>query len=264
MPHAALIEARLKFLEIGPKDTEELRNAKRILEPALEQMLSEFYAHISSEPELVRIFADDKSLERAREAQRKHWLQTLFGGRFGSVYFDKAEQIGRSHARVGLTPNWYIGGYCKMLVQFIRHISTTAKTEGYDASPMIEALCKAVLLDLDVVIHCYLEAKNKSMLDILERVTSYTDDMSELNSQLNIAAARVRESAEALTIEGAEDQGSVESASTLIAAVETLNEKVKQIDDRMSQLKTGDRLYVHSSRDRTGIFAQLKSMLLGE
>ena len=264
MPHTTLIEARLKFLEIGPEDTDELRNARRILEPRMDQMLGEFYAHISKEPELLRIFADDKTMERAREAQRKHWLQALLGGDFDNAYFEKAEQIGLAHARVGLTPNWYIGGYCKMLAQFIRHISATAATEDYDASRMIEALCKAVLLDVDVVIHCYLEAKNRTMLDILERATSFTDDISELSSQLSLAAAQVRESAEALTSEGKKYQGKVASVSNLVAAVETLTEKVVQIDDRTSELKTGDRLYLHKNSRRTGIFARLKAWILGE
>ena len=264
MPHATLMEDRLRFLEISQDDIEELRNARRILEPELDRMLGQFYAHISSEPELMRVFADDKSLERAREAQKVHWLQTLFGGKFDSAYFDKAEQIGQAHARVGLTPNWYIGGYCKMLVQFVRNISMNAKKDGRNASPVIEAICKAVLLDLDVVIHCYLEAKNQAMLGILERATNFTADMSELNSELSLATAQVRKSAEAVAMEVTEDDGCVESVAGLSAGIEALTEKVRQIDERINQLKTGDRLYVHKDRDQNGTFAKLKALIFGE
>jgi len=264
MPHATLIENRLRFLEITRDDIEELGNASRILEPELDRMLGQFYAHIAIEPELMRVFADDKSLERAREAQKVHWLQTLFGGKFDSAYFDKAEQIGRAHARVGLTPNWYIGGYCKMLVQFVRNISINARKDGRNASPMIEALCKAVILDLDVVIHCYLEAKNEAMLGILERATDFTADMSELNSELSVATAQVRESAEAVAMEVTEEKKRAGSLARLAAGVEALTEKVRQIDERINQLKTGDRLYVHKDRDQTGTFAKLKALIFGE
>ena len=154
MPHIEMIEERLRFLEIDQDVIKELRNVKQVLEPEMDRMLDEFYSHLLDEPQVKAVFADDKAVERARQAQKNHWLKTLFGGKFESAYFDQAERIGRAHARVGLTPNWYIGGYCNMLVKFIRHILAVAPKDGRDVSPTIEALSKAVLLDLDLVIHC--------------------------------------------------------------------------------------------------------------
>ena len=46
---------------------------------------------------------------------------------------------------------------------------------------IIDAICKAVLLDLDLVIQCYFEAKDESMLEILARATNFTSDMEQLN-----------------------------------------------------------------------------------
>jgi uncharacterized protein YoxC len=264
MPNTEMIEERLRFLEIDQEVIKELHNARQFLEPELDRMLEEFYSHLLDEPQIRRIFADDNAIKRARAAQKDHWLQTLFSGKFKSAYFDRAERIGRAHARVGLTPNWYIGGYSKMLVQFIQHISVAAEKEGRDASPLIEALCKAVLLDLDLVIHCYLEAKDKSMLEILERATKFTSDMDQLNTELGLMTARVKELAEAMSKDVNNNDKHASQLASLNIHVDSLTDKAKQIDGRISQLKTADRLYLHKDSERTGMFAKLKALISGD
>ena len=264
MPHTKIIEERLRFLEIDQDVTKELRNAKQILEPEMDRMLDQFYTHILDEPQVKGVFADDKAIERAREAQKNHWLKALFGGKFESAYFDQAERIGRAHAQVGLTPNWYIGGYCNMLVKFIRHISAVAQKEGRDASPIIEALCKAVLLDLDLVIHCYLEAKDQVMLDLLMRATRFADDLAETNSELGLVAAQVKVSTEALSKDATENDRRAGQLEALLAQADAVADKVKQIDERISELKIGDRLYLHRGSEHTGTFAKLRALVLGK
>jgi hypothetical protein len=264
MPNTEMIEERLRFLEIDQEVIKELSIAKQLIEPELDQILQKFYSHLLDEPQVKRVFADDKSIDRAREAQKNHWLQTLFGGKFKSSYFNKTEQIGRAHARVGLTPNWYIGGYSKMLVQFIRHVEVVAPREGRDAGPLIEAICKAVFLDLDLVIHCYLEAKDESMLEILGRATEFTADTDQLITELSVLTAQVETSTDAISKDAKENDRHTSQLASLGMHVDALAGKVKQIEERISQLKTGDRLYVHKGSDQTGIFAKLKTWMLGE
>ena len=264
MPYTKMIEDRLRFLEIDQNVIEDLQNARQLIEPELDRMLGEFYSHILDEPEVKRVFADDKAIERARAAQKGHWLQTLLGGKFRSAYFDKVERIGRSHARVGLTPNWYIGGYSKMLVQFIRQVAVAAPKQDRDASPIIEALCKAVLLDLDLVVHCYLEAKDESMLEILGRATTFSTDMEELSSELSLAMAEVSESTVAMCKDATENEQRASQLAKLGVQVDTMADKVKQIDERISKLKTSDRLYLHKGSDQTGTFAKLRALIRGK
>ena len=264
MPHSEIIEERLRFLDIDQDVIKELHNAKQILEPEMDQMLEQFYSHILDEPQVKAVFADEKAIERAREAQKNHWLKTLLSGRFKSAYFDQAELIGQAHARVGLTPNWYIGGYCKMLVQFIQHISAVARKKDRDASPIIEALCKAVLLDLDLVIHCYLEAKDRTMVDLLMRATTFTDDLEDLNGELSLATAQVKESTEALSKDATQNDWQAAKLAELHAQTDALVDKVKQIDERISELKISDRLYLERGVEHTGTFAKLRALVLGK
>ena len=75
MPHTDMIEERLRFLEIDQDVTKELRNVRQTLEPEMDRMLDEFYSHILDEPQVKAVFADDKAVERARQAQKESLAQ---------------------------------------------------------------------------------------------------------------------------------------------------------------------------------------------
>jgi len=264
MPHSQLLRERLRFLEIDQDVVENLRAAGQLLEPELDDMLDRFYSHILDEPLLQLVFTGKESIQRAREGQKKHWLETVFQGRLTSSYFDRARAIGRAHARVGLTPDLYIGGYSKMLDQFIAHIARVSTAKDRDPTPMIQALCKAVLLDLDLVIFCYLEAKDQQMVSMLERATTFSEDITRLNADLASAAAQLSESVETFTNDtDAADQSSVRLAQ-LGDRVDAVTEKAKEIGERTSQLPTRDRLHIHKASDQPGTIARLKSVILGD
>jgi len=241
MPHTRFVAERLQFLEIGEDVVNELQRARRYVEPQLDAMLARFYEHILSEPGLKALFADDRSIDRARDAQKKHWLDTLLSGRFDSAYFERVEKIGRSHARVGLAPNWYIGGYSHMLAQFIGCIVDEAGKEGQDPQAIVQAVCKAVLLDLDLVIHCYLEAKNESIRQTLRRATEFAADIAELNAQARAATEGVLAAAAELK---SDDTSSTAQLSALLSKIETLGQKSDLLDKRISDLQFGDKLFI--------------------
>ncbi len=264
MPYTELIRERLRFLEIDQSVVEKLQIAKRMIEPELDHMLENFYAHILDEPPVKRVFSDDSSIERAREAQKKHWLQTLFGGNFDSSYFDKAQRIGRTHARVGLTPDWYIGGYSKMLAQFVQHVAVVSRSEQQDPGPIIDAVCKAILLDLDLVIHCYLQAKDEQMLEILARATNFTADMEALYAELAAATAQTKETVATISKNVVDEELHKTQVAKLNDGIDALAITVRRIDERLGQLKTGDRLYAHKAGDTRGVLARLKARITGE
>lgn len=243
MPYTELIEDRLRFIEIDETDIVELQQARQYVEPEIDRMLERFYEHILSYPEFRALFEDEESIRRARTAQKKHWLEELFGGQFKSSYFNKTDKIGRAHARVGLAPSWYIGSYSKMLNQFIGCICDGAQAEGRGAGETIQAVCKAVLLDVDLVTHCYLEAKNETMRQILRRATEFAADVAELSSHMSDAGNRIQDSASALA---ASESGFADDPKLkdLLEQVESLVEQSRAIEQRIGDLQFRDRLFI--------------------
>ncbi len=244
MPYTEFIEDRLRFLEIDEHDIVELQQARQYLEPEMDQMLERFYAHILSYPEFKALFEDEESIGRARAAQKAHWLSELFGGHFTSSYFSKADKIGRAHARIGLAPSWYIGSYSRMLNEFIECICTEAGKEGRPACETVQAVCKAVLLDVDLVTHCYLEAKSESMRLVLRRATRFAAEVAELGNGLSDASRKMQASATALASKGSAASSQGGAVQELLDQVAALAEQSRAIEDRIGELQFGDRLYI--------------------
>lgn len=257
MPYTELIEDRLRFIEMDEQDFVELQQARQYIEPEIDAMLERFYEHVLSYPEFKALFDDEESVLRARAAQKKHWLEELFGGRFKSSYFNKADKIGRAHARVGLAPSWYVGSYSNMLNQFIDRICNEAEREGRAACDTVQAVCKAVLLDVDLVTHCYLEAKNEAMRQVLRRATDFANDVAELSSGLSTSSDTVEDSAAGLGRMKAGSAAHKEALQELLDHVESLVEQSRAIETRIGDLQFGDRLYIE---DEPSTLDRLKSL----
>ena len=259
MKNAALLEERLRYLGIDEVVIDDLLSARDILEPKLDQMLERFYARIMDEPELKDLFPDEQSMAKARQAQKNHWLDSLLAGDFTADYCERAERIGHAHARAGVTPDWYIGGYSNMLSQFIQQVVARAAEDDYSAGPIIEALCKAVFLDLDLVMHSYLEAKDRVILDLLLQATRFIDTLSETNDELRSASETVRQSAEALAEGSLNGSDKTETIQHMLEQANTLAIELRQLEERIDKLKTGKQLYLQSGSEHTGTFAQIVS-----
>ncbi|MGM0561939.1 MAG: protoglobin domain-containing protein, partial [Pseudomonadota bacterium] len=81
-----------------------------------------FYSHLANYKETNSLFASEESRSRARDLQIKHWQQILSAD-FNQDYQASARRIGEAHARIGLAPSWYIGGYSFLSARFLEVLS---------------------------------------------------------------------------------------------------------------------------------------------
>ena len=278
MPHTEIMEERLRLLNIDRDVVSELRKAKDILEPAMDEMLDRFYSYIRSEPDLQALFADEGAIVRARSAQKNHWL-TLFDGKYDKTYFEKTVRIGHAHARIGLTLDWYIAGYYQMFGQFIELISEKYSGRGELATQIIQAVSKVIFLDMDLVIHCYLDDKDSSMRHILRRATDFRADVWTFSDDLNAIATQIKATAETLSAEANGQPGNtsrttgtqsedVDDANKhideLLAQAEQLSRQATQLDERLKKLPLSDKLYLEDDASKSGTFSRLIAMVMGK
>ncbi len=161
-----LLEKRLAVLSIVQADKELLRAFRPTLDACLDQILTDFYRHIRSFPELERHFPDEATVARAKAAQKVHW-QRLFSGQFDVDYMHSVRAVGRMHSRIGLEPHWYIGGYAIVLGRLLG-VATTANTAWLlttkvkdGLGQVLSVLTRTVLLDIDLAVSVYLEEQRK-------------------------------------------------------------------------------------------------------
>ena len=250
MPYKAVTEERLRFLEVDQTTFESLRQIKDSIDTEIDSLLERFYDHILREPELKSLFPDRETVARAREAQKRYWLQSLFAYRFDQAHLERAEQIANAHLRIGLSPSWYMGAYCYMLNQFVELACLCHKNDVDKLSAAIQALNKLVFLDMNTVLDMYLEAKDETMRGLLQRATVFAEDVRALCKNVDSARGELQATVDA----------AAESAE-ISRSVAQLSLHVNNLAARLEKFEHDDRLSTVHHQGQKGFVARLRRFI---
>ncbi|MGH6806462.1 MAG: methyl-accepting chemotaxis protein [Ensifer adhaerens] len=163
------IAGRLNFMALDDAAKARLKALKPILEKELAPALDAFYARVKKTPETNRFFSSDAHINRAKSAQVGHWAN-IADANFNDEYGAKVRTIGQVHARIGLEPRWYIGGYALIAEHLITEIVrahwpkaglfSRQTTSAEEMSAMLSSLVKGMFLDMDLSISVYMDASD--------------------------------------------------------------------------------------------------------
>ena len=160
------IARRLDYLGLDEAALKRLRTLKPFIEKELGPALDRFYAIVRKSPEVNHLFENDAHINRAKNAQLNHWAN-IAAGDFNDDYARKVQTIGHVHARIGLEPRWYIGGYALI----VEHLLTEAVKSFWpkqglfsrkeigpeEFAARFSSLFKAMFLDMDLSISVYMD-----------------------------------------------------------------------------------------------------------
>ncbi|MDX3975616.1 methyl-accepting chemotaxis protein [Shinella sp.] len=163
------IARRLDYLGLDEPALKRLRSLKPFIEKELGPALDKFYAIVRKSPEVNRLFSSDAHIDRAKKAQIGHWANIATGD-FTGDYAAKVQTIGHVHARIGLEPRWYIGGYALI----VEHLLAEAVTSFWpkpglfsrreitpeEFTAQFSSLLKAMFLDMDLSISVYMDTSD--------------------------------------------------------------------------------------------------------
>ena len=157
------IDQRTEFMGLDKTAREALRALRPLIKQEIGPALDAFYDRVRATPETRAFFSDDTHIAGASRRQSTHW-DVIASGEFSDTYVKAVRAVGQTHARIGLEPRWYIGGYAVVSDRLLRatikaHWPKSAfRRGGADAmSEAVTALMKAVMLDMDFAISIYLE-----------------------------------------------------------------------------------------------------------
>jgi methyl-accepting chemotaxis protein len=246
------LATRLSFLEIDEATRAALRDLEPVIDAALPRILDQFYVHLDRFPETANIVPTSEIKGRAREAQLNHWKR-LVSGRFDADYVASVRRVGETHARLGLGPRWYIGGYAFMTSRLLAAVSERinsrfgGRAAAAKRTACLAALNRAALLDMDLALSVFHEAseleKNTVIANLIEnfetKVVGYIDTISRSAAELHETAAGLlegadRTSAGASGISTAAEQAS-ENVQAIAAAAEELSAAVSEIAGQVQQ-----------------------------
>ncbi len=169
----ASLDERLDFIGLDDAALERLRSASGHIEKHLVPSLERFYGKLAKVPAVARFFDGQASMGRAQSKQAGHW-SVIATGKFDQSYVESARRIGLRHAKIGLEPRWYVGGYGLILDGLIKGVLHDLITEQLAAQPkklfasppsldieaissVMSAMMKAVLVDVDMAVTVYFD-----------------------------------------------------------------------------------------------------------
>ncbi len=173
---------RLAYMQFDEKVLSAIRSLKYLVERELPIGLDRFYDQVKKQPQLAHFFSGEQHMRMAKGAQMGHWAN-IADANFNEEYQRNVEKIGSVHARIGLTPQWYIGGYALVLEHLVEQavLDNQAqnsgfmkrKTSGADFASAVAGLVKAVMLDLELAVSVYArqaeEAKQQAEKETLKK-----------------------------------------------------------------------------------------------
>ncbi|WP_395331374.1 methyl-accepting chemotaxis protein [Novosphingobium sp. BL-8H] len=169
-------------VNIAPLDEANYRHFPKLcaaMRKHARKALAKLYTRIEATPELSRLLPTSAVRERASNAQYEHWIK-LFSNRFDGEARARSEKIGEIHARVGLTPDYYVSSYAMVLEEVITAMMTgrlITPLSSRAAGHAIATLVKASMQDMQIALNTYFvhEALDRdralgTMSDAMEQV----------------------------------------------------------------------------------------------
>ena len=211
-------DARLRFLDITPDTQSAMREVWPLIQPALPDILQDFYVHVTAIPALAEKIGGEGNITRLKAAQSKHWAG-LFGGNFDAGYFDRCHVIGMTHFRIKLEPRWYMAGYSFVVARLTAILTEADRRKLQQAARAIAAMTKAIFLDMDVAISIYYEAMSAEQGKLGDKAKAFAKEVELLIGDLGDlgdAAGQLQDTTRAMNANA--DLGAGQSTAVAAAA----------------------------------------------
>ncbi len=175
------IQARKRFFRITEEDSERVRTLRAFADANLEDVVASFYGHLMDHPATLKILGDDETIARLRRTQSAYFREML-DGVYDDEYMAVRLRIGRTHHRIGLGPEWYIGAYLAYVDEVMKRLMPDEKSD------QMRSLLKVIFLDMSSAIDTYVGALVGQMQG-LEQL--FTTEISGFSHKLNDSINRI-------------------------------------------------------------------------
>jgi signal transduction histidine kinase len=176
---------RLSFFELGEADTKALGDYRPLADATVDQIVADFYAHLMRFPELAELLQSEPGRIAKLQGMQREYFLSIARGRFDADYFESRLRVGDAHQRIGLRPVWYIGGFALYLRLALR-VLVEDTGDGQRILPTIEALIKAIFLDMSLAMNTYIYGGfvDREAAAELTRVARVAEDALDARAEL--------------------------------------------------------------------------------
>jgi signal transduction histidine kinase len=222
------LEARRGFSRITPRDLDLLRGLRRPLEARVDGIVEAFYLHLLGFEPTRAVLVREETVDRLLALQRRYLL-SLTEGKLGARYLQDRLRIGRSHERIGLQPQWYLGAYCVLLEQMVPVIHEAYGGDRDVEASALAALVKLMNLDAQIVLDAYFEARQQRAVARSEHLAAVGELAASIAHEVRNPLAGMRGALEMLRRSPPGSDGRLEVMDEVVAQIDRLERLVRDL-----------------------------------
>ncbi|HZV58541.1 MAG TPA: globin-coupled sensor protein [Sphingobium sp.] len=179
--HGDPVTGRATFAPLTKDNYSAFPRVRALIDRFGGKALERLYARIAGDRATAALFGSRQMRDRAQQAQLLHWRQ-LFTGTFDANQVARSQHIGEVHARIGLTPPYYIGAYALVLEDLIHKAlgrGLHTRLSGRRLGDLVGTLVKTALLDMDAALAAYFQAEEEARRTVIDAVGKALSDMAD-------------------------------------------------------------------------------------
>lgn len=155
-------QTRKDYLDFTERDITLLKELNGFIHQHADEIINKFYHHLLRFNETRSFLSDEETIKKARRTQ-KEYLLMLTEGTYDEKYFEHRLNVGKTHDRIDLHPNWYIGAYCLYHRLIFPLIITTYKDQPDKITDYILVIDKIMNLDMQLAIDTYIHSYHAAL-----------------------------------------------------------------------------------------------------
>ncbi len=155
-------QTRKDYLDFTERDITLLKELNGLIHQHADEIINKFYSHLLRFNETRSFLSDEETIKKARRTQ-KEYLLMLTDGIYDEKYFEHRLNVGKTHDRIDLHPNWYIGAYCLYHRLIFPLIITTYKDQPDKITDYILVIDKIMNLDMQLAIDTYIHSYHAAL-----------------------------------------------------------------------------------------------------
>ncbi|TCP52759.1 heme-based aerotactic transducer [Tumebacillus sp. BK434] len=225
-----------KYSGLREADLQVLASHRQLFEASKREVVDRFYEELEKHPALQEIVHDHSTIDRLKGTQIDYYL-SLAGGVIDDAYVATRERIGLVHARIGLTPDWFMSAtnvYVSLFSELV---------EGHDEEvALLRAFTKRLLFDSSIILQQY--------------DNTYRQNMEQISNDIETSMRHVSTIATHYAV----------SAESLSHAQENIAESMKNLTGYSKEIESVIRLVmgIANQTHLLGLNAQIESVRAGE
>ncbi len=244
------IRKRLDFLRFTDSDAQLLQSMRQWAQQAIPEFAKEFYDYQFGNVEFAAIIRGNKSTQQVLEGAQSSYAMNFFDGYPTTSYVNGRVSIGETHARINITPQWYISSFQFYVDYLYPRIRKHFEDDSESAEQAVNALNKLLNFDQAIVLDTYVGRLTDQLNELMERVADQIGGTAE-----NLAAAS-KQLATTAEEAGTAVQGIAATSQQVAAGAEEQLKRSESVTTGIDQLSRAIEQVSQGSQEQAGAVEQ--------